>query len=200
MRKGLKERGLTLVVCGCLTIGVIPCATQDRDAWQQPERVMDAIGITQGMTIGEIGAGAGYFTLRFAHRVGAHGKIYANDIRPQSLEAIRNRCDSEAVTNVETVLGTVDDPRFPEGAIDLAFMSFVFHMLEKPVELLEHLKPSLKHGAALVILEFKPDRIRSGPYPDNERVVELAAEAGYRLVRTESFIDRADIYVFTVEH
>lgn len=82
--------------------------------------------------------------------------------------------------------------------VDLAFMSFVFHMLEKPVDLLENLKPSLKHGAPLVILEFKPDRIRTGPYPDNERVVELAADAGYRLVRTESIVDRADIYIFSL--
>ncbi len=200
MRTGRTHSRLTLMACGCLTIGVIPCAAQDRDAWQQPERVMDAIGVTAGMTVGEIGAGTGYFTLKLAHKVGSHGKVYANDIRPQVLETIDNRCESESITNVETILGTVDDPRFPEGAIDLAFMSFVFHMLERPVELLEHLKPSLKHGAELAILEFKPERIREGPFPDNERVVELAAEAGYRLVRMESFLDRADIYVFTVDH
>lgn len=192
--------GLAWMVWGCLTIGAAPCAGQDRDAWQQPERVMDAIGVTAGMTVGEIGAGTGYFTLKLARKVGSHGKVYANDIRPQVLATIDNRCESESITNVETVLGTVDDPRFPEGTIDLAFMSYVFHMLEKPVELLEHLKPSLKRGALLVILDGKPEEIRTGPYPDNARVVELAAEAGYRLVRTESFLDRADIYVFTLHH
>jgi predicted methyltransferase len=87
----------------------------ERDARLQPERVMDAIGVRPGMVIGEAGAGRGYFTFKLARRVGAQGKVYANDIDRGALDHIRQVCRDENIANVETVVGEVEDPLFPVG-------------------------------------------------------------------------------------
>jgi tRNA G46 methylase TrmB len=83
----------------------------DRDDWQQPERVMDELGIADGSRVADLGAGGGWFTVRLARRVGPNGVVYAEDVQPQMLESIRRRVSREGLTNVERILGTPDDPR-----------------------------------------------------------------------------------------
>ena len=79
------------------------CQDDDRDSWQKPEKVMDAIGVKPGMIIGEAGAGSGYFTFKLAKRVGDTGKIYANDISQWALNRLKNRCEREKVENIEII-------------------------------------------------------------------------------------------------
>src|SRR5512139_1908166 len=129
-----------------------------RDGIEQPEKVMEAAGVKPGMIIGEIGAGHGYFTFWLSRGVGETGKIYANDIDGSALTAIERRRDSEKVANIETVLGTVDDPRLPAASLDMVFVVNAFHDLEKPVELLANLLPALKPGATVVIMDRDPAR------------------------------------------
>ena len=125
-----------------------------RDGIEQPEKVMETVGVKPGMVVGEIGAGHGYFTFWLAKGVGETGKIYANDIDKSALAAIERRREDEKVANIETVLGTVDDPRLPAASLDMVFVVNAFHDLEKPVDLLANLLPSLKPGATVVITEF----------------------------------------------
>jgi len=136
------------------------CWSQDhnRDSWQKPDKVIDAIGIKESMVIGEAGAGAGYFTIHLAKQVGEKGTIYANDISQYSLNRLKRRCEREDINNVKTILGEVEDPLFPKGKLDMVIMVYVFHHLDKPVEFLNSIKPSLKEGAPLVILEQDPDK------------------------------------------
>ena len=86
---------------------------EESNAYQPPDRVMDAIGVEPGMVVGEIGAGKGRYTVHLAVRVGERGKIYANDINNHSLVYIKRRCKRDGIKNVVTVLGKVADPRFP---------------------------------------------------------------------------------------
>jgi len=155
---------------------------------------MDVIGVKPGMTIGEVGAGRGYFTFKLARRVGDQGKIYANDIDQEALMSIESRCRAEGITNIEIILGKIDDPGFPEGKIDMVFMSFVFHLLEKPVELLRNLKPSMKPGASLIIID--PRKAKMTPEVEKWKIIEPAVGAGFELLRKETFLDRANIYIF----
>ena len=87
----------------------------DRDDWNKPDLIMDALGVADGATVADLGAGGGWFTIRLARRVGPNGLVYAQDIQPQMIEAINRRVQQEALTNVRTVLGTPSDARLPAG-------------------------------------------------------------------------------------
>ena len=74
----------------------------DRAAWQKPDQIMDALGIADGAHVADIGAGAGWFTIRLARRVGPNGIVYAQDVQRQMLDAIRRRVTREGLRNVQT--------------------------------------------------------------------------------------------------
>src|SRR5437773_12438916 len=83
----------------------------DRDEWQQPDKIMDALGIYDGNRVADVAAGGGWFTIRLARRVGPNGRVYAEDINPIMIESIQNVKDREELRNVETILGKTSDTR-----------------------------------------------------------------------------------------
>ena len=150
--------------------------SQDRDTWQQPEKVMNVIGVKKGMVIGEPGAGEGYFTFKLAKRVGNSGKIYANDIDEFKLETIKNRAKSENVNNISTILGNVTDPLFKDLKLDMIIMVYVLHDLEKPVEFLKNIKSNLKSNAKLVILEQEPEKTGYYHFLDQKTLLKIVKD------------------------
>ncbi|MBN1464894.1 class I SAM-dependent methyltransferase, partial [candidate division KSB1 bacterium] len=134
-----------IVVASLADYGVL--AQSYRDSWQQPKKIMDAVGIVPGMVIGEAGAGTGYFTFFLKDRVGESGKIYANDILQRQLDAITARCERDSIDNIVTILGEIDDPRFPRGELDMVIMMLAFHEFTQPVEWMKNVIPSLKPDA-----------------------------------------------------
>jgi SAM-dependent methyltransferase len=173
---------------------------------QPPEQVMDAIGVKSGMTIGEIGAGHGRYTVHLARRVGNKGKIFANDIDKGVLSAIQERCQRENILNIETILGKEDDPLFPDNSLDMAFMVWVFHGLDKPGPLFKNLKPYLKSNAPLVIVdpidseidmerEFAGEKIEPNRPTIKERVEKAADEAGFEIIRIDTFLPLDYIFI-----
>ena len=170
---------------------------EGRDQWQQPEKVMDVVGIQPGMTIGEVGAGHGYFTFKLSRRVGPGGKIYANDIDRDALKSIEERAKKEDVGNIVTVLGEVERPLFPDATMDLVIMVYVLHDLAKPIELLKNIRPSLKENAPLVILEKDPEKTSeaAGHFFSKQKLVGIVEKAGYEVSRVETFLPRDTIYV-----
>jgi SAM-dependent methyltransferase len=175
---------------------------------QPSEIVFKEIGVSPGMTIGEIGAGRGRYTVLLARKVGQSGKVYANDIDESSLAYLRGRCRRLNLTNVETIVGDMDDPLFTDNSLDMAIMVIVYHMIENPDNLLINLKKSLKPGSKLVILDPRDEEIdrefgidRSGPgskYPTIiERVQKSAGVAGYKLVKIDSTMPHD--YIFILE-
>ncbi len=185
-------------ICFFLLTSASASIAQVRDTWQQPEKVMDAIGVIAGMTVGEVGAGEGYFTFKLAARVGPEGKVFANDIDRSSLRHIEDRCRREGIHQITTIVGEVEDPLFPSGVMDLVIMVYVLHDLAKPVELLRNIQPALKPGAPLVILEMDPEKTgdRSGHFYSREKLLEIVGEAGFELVRVETFLSRDNVYIF----
>ena len=139
-----------------------------RDARFEQYRILDIGGVKPGMVVGEVGAGDGYLTFHLAARVGPTGKVYANDILEQdALVIIRARAKEKGVANIETILGTEEDPRFPKASLDAVFFLNSFHEVRKPVELLENLKASLKPGAKVVIHEWESEKAgQLGPTGD----------------------------------
>jgi SAM-dependent methyltransferase len=171
---------------------------KDANEFQPPEKVMDAAGIRAGMVIGEVGAGKGRYTVYLARRVGPEGKVYANDIDEKSLALLKDRCRTQGLANIETVLGTTDDPCFMKGKLDMVFMTWVYHHLERPVALLRNLVPSLKPGGTVVIVDPDPIKNKGGKSPENrspDQIRREAEEAGFELVRVETFLRLDNLYI-----
>ena len=165
---------------------------------QPPVKIMDAIGMSPGMIIGEVGAGTGRMTMWIADRVGDSGKIYANDINKGSLEHLRERCKRDGFENVEIVIGEVEDPKLPVSALDIAFMINVYHHLDNPVPLIRNLLPSLKPDGILAIVECDPDKVDWGKEEGCTRkkdMVRELKEAGFEVVRIETFLNDDNIYI-----
>src|SRR5512138_566321 len=168
-----------------------------RDARDQPKKVMEAAGVKPGMVIGEIGAGRGYFTFWLSRGVGATGKVYANDIDRSALDSIERAAAEEGVANIETVLGTVEDPRLPAGALDMVFMVNAFHDLASPIELLVNLRPALKPGATVVIMAPDPARTGDRHFLSREKVGEIVGRSVFELVRVETSLREHNLYILT---
>jgi ubiquinone/menaquinone biosynthesis C-methylase UbiE len=182
-------------------VSATPTAARDdtaRDAEIQPERVMDAIGVRPGMVIGEPGAGRGYFTFKLARRVGDAGKVYANDIDAGALGHLRERCRNDGIRNIETVLGEIEDPRFPARALDLVIMVYALHDFAEPQAFLEKLRESLKPGATVVILDRDPEATGERHFMPRERLLALFGASGYVLAREERFVRKHLLLVFHV--
>jgi predicted methyltransferase len=154
----------------------------DRAAWQKPDQIMDALAIADGSAVADIGAGAGWFTIHLARRVGPNGIVYAQDVQRQMLEAIRRRVAREGLRNVETRLGVDSVPNLPIGELDAVLVVDVYPEVENRVTLLRNLAASLKPGGRLGIVNYKPGRGGPGPAPDegvrvDSSSVERDAEA-----------------------
>ncbi len=180
------------------TDGENPDAWEARhNAYQPPEQVLDALGIKPGMVIAEVGAGRGRYVAHMWQRLENSGKIYANDIDERKLEYLRTRCERDGMNNVEVILGGETDPRLPEGEMDLVYMINTYHHVEKPIELMEHIKPCLKRDGLLVIIEHDADKFQSDTHATQQiDLFTRAAEAGFRLVRIETFLERDNINYF----
>jgi ubiquinone/menaquinone biosynthesis C-methylase UbiE len=172
----------------------------DREAWQRPEQVMDALGIADRSIVADLGAGGGWFTVRLARRVGPDGLVYAEDIQPEMIDATTRRVQREGFRNVRVILGTPDDPRLPDGALDAVLIVDTYHELARPVALLQNVARSLKAQGRLGIIDFNKAGGGPGPGPDErvdpDTIVRDAAAAGLRLVRRETFLPFQYLLIF----
>ena len=122
---------------------------EERDAARETEQVFAAVGIRPGMAVADVGAGSGYYVTRLSRAVGPQGRVYGEDIIPEYLKGLQDRVGRMGLKNVTTVLGTVDDPKLPAGALDVAFLVHMYHEIEQPYALLHRLAGSFKPGGRL---------------------------------------------------
>jgi predicted methyltransferase len=170
----------------------------ERDAWQKPHQVIEALGLRPDAVIADIGAGTGYFAVRFANMVPA-GKVYAVDVEADMVRYLAERAKKEKRPNLVAVKGAAGDPRLPEKA-DLVVLVDVYHHIEQRERYFRALAASLKPGGRVAVIDFRMDS-PSGP-PKSARVApervkaELAA-AGYALSEEHGFLPRQYFLVFT---
>jgi ubiquinone/menaquinone biosynthesis C-methylase UbiE len=164
---------------------------------QPPDVVLKTIGIKPGMDIGEVGAGRGRYTVQIASRIGPSGRIYANDIRQEALQSIDERAADLGMTNIETVLGSVTETNLPASALEMVIMVNVVHCLEKPVELLRNVGNALKPDGVIAIVEGNLDKDPSaaGEWFSRSKLLKIYEDAGYVLVREETFLPSDNIYL-----
>ena len=168
-----------------------------RDKWQQPQRIMDSIAVKRGMTIGEAGAGEGYFTLKLAERIGPDGIVYANDIDKERLSELDQYCRTNNLKNIITVIGQVEVPLFPANQLDMVVMMYVFHDLEQPILFLRNIQKYLKAGASVVIIDRDPAKFdrHSRHFMPKDEVLSNIQKADYQLIKIYNFLARDNIYV-----
>ncbi len=170
-----------------LNLGVLEGS--DREQWNKPEQIMDALKIADGSQVAEIGAGGGWFTVRLARRVSQNGIVYAEDVQPEMIEAIRRRAQRDNLTNVRTVLGTTKDSRLPHN-LDAILINGAYHEMENPVAVLKDAAESLKPQGRIGIVDYSPGA--GGPGPDSEQrvdpetVIKGATAAGLRVISREN--------------
>lgn len=151
-----------------------------RDNRGEAETVMELAGIGKGMTVADIGAGEGYYTVRLAERVGEDGRVLAQDIDRAALQRLGQRVERERLDNVAIKPGAADDPHLPENSFDRIFMVHMYHEISEPYALLWRMWPSLREGGQVVVVDVDRPTDQHGIAP-----MLLACEferAGYRLV------------------
>ncbi|MBI4604149.1 MAG: methyltransferase domain-containing protein [Planctomycetes bacterium] len=178
----------------------------DREETEQPEKVLEALAIAEGATVADVGAGAGYFTLRLARRVGPTGRVLATDLQEEMLELLRGRIAEAGLKNVEAVLATETDPKLPEGAVDLALLVDVYHELARPAEALAGLLKSLRPAAdgkrpgRLVLVEYRGEDpsvpIKALHRTTVQQVRSEIEPAGFKLVEVKGFLPHQHVLVF----
>ncbi len=159
--------------------------TPGRDQRLQIDRVMDLLHLKPGSTIADIGAGGGWFSVRAARRVAPNGRVIAEEINAKAIAYIQQRAQREHLTNIETVLGTPDDPKLAPNSLDAALMLKVYHEIEHPPLVLAKLRAALKPGARFGIIDKNGNGADHGL---NESIVRSEVEhAGFRQVGRYDF-------------
>jgi len=157
----------------------------DRDEKLHVKWVMDSLRLKPGMSVADIGAGSGWFTVRAAARVAPGGVVYAEDINPEAINSIRERAKRENLGNVQTILGAVDDTKLPANSVDAVLILKTYHEFAKPVPLMKQLKAALRPGARVGIIDRNGNGTDHGIMPDI--VEQEMKQAGYKRVEILDF-------------
>lgn len=124
-----------------------------RDAAGEAELLMDWADIEEGMTVADLGAGEGYYTVRLSKRVGSKGRVLAQDIDAEALKKLATRVGREEYSNVAIQKGDVDNPKLPEGSFDRVFMVHMYHEVTEPYAFLWQLYPALAQGGEVIVVD-----------------------------------------------
>jgi ubiquinone/menaquinone biosynthesis C-methylase UbiE len=170
-----------------------------REEWQMPVRVMDEIGVRPAMTVADVGAGDGWFTLYLAERVGPSGRVIAEDIDARALRAVREQCVQKRVSNVSVVVGEAEDAKLPAGAVDLALMVNVLSAVRNPTGLLVNLAKGLKPEGRLVIIDWNPAKLGQVTEGEENPVPRLTFrqihDANFEVVKILDFLPTQSIWI-----
>ncbi len=172
-----------------------------RDAWQKPHEVVMALGLTPGDVVADIGAGSGYFALRFARHVGPAGKVLAVDVAQPMLDEVMRRARGAGLANVTPVLAPPDDPSLPVAGVNLVFTCDTWHHIENRPAYLARVAQALAPQGRLVILDFHKDAPVGPPASmklSRDAVLAEVQRAGFELVGEPDFLPHQYFLVFTV--
>ena len=169
----------------------------ERDAWQKPHEVIQALALKPDTVIADIGSGTGYFSVRFARMV-PKGRVYGVDTEPDMVKHLAERARREGLKSVTAVAGTPDDPRLPEKA-DLIILVDVYHHIDNREQYFRRLQNSLKPGGRLVVIDFRMESPVGPPRSarmEPDRVKAELKRAGYALAQEHIFLPNQYFLVF----
>lgn len=171
----------------------------ERDEWQKPDAVIAALGLAADAHVADVGAGTGYFSVRFARAL-PEGRVYAVDVEPGMVEHVRKRAEAEGLGHLQAVLAAPDDPKIP-APVDVLFLCNTYHHITDREAWFRRARASLKPGGRVVVVDYRPDFDGPGPPPamrlSADAVVAEMQAAGYRLAhRDAELLPRQYLLVF----
>jgi arsenite methyltransferase len=187
-----------LLICGSSAQYWADFFNRDASAPEsKPDEIISALALKAGMRVADLGAGGGYFTLRFARAVGREGKVYAVDINAELLEIIKASVSRAGLRNVVFIHAREDDSLLPEKSVDLIFVRNVFHHLPDQEKYFRNMKPKLKTGGRVAIIEYKKGTYYSGHETPEETVIEVMEKAGYSFLKRYGFLEKQSFTIFS---
>ncbi len=181
--------------CASSKVDVLRLVTSGRDGIQQPERVVQALGLRPGQRVAEIGAGGGYWLPFLSDAVGPDGTVYAVEVEEELVEKLRAFRERERLDNVEVIFGGYEDPRLPDGQVDVAITSKTYHHIEGCVAYFARLQTDLAPGGRVAHLDDRDDLpaplrwLLTGGHSSNAAEIDAEMEAaGYRKIESFDFL------------
>jgi ubiquinone/menaquinone biosynthesis C-methylase UbiE len=162
-----------------------------QDRLRDPDAVVSALDVEPGSVVGDLGPGAGHFTIRLARAVAPAGVVYALDANQAVLDDLRRAADARDLTNLRTVLVARDRLDVPE-PVDLLFVSATYHHLPDPVEYFAAARSFLRSGGRVAILESRREGLlarwlaRHASSPG--RIRDEMTRAGFELMTTHDTV------------
>jgi len=190
-----------LFAAGCARLKQCAYEGFSRDQWQQPDKVIAALGLKPGDIVADLGSGGGYFTFRLAQAVAPNGKVYAVDVDRDMIALIGERARKEAPSIVETVLAQPNDPALP-APVDLVFTSNTYHHIDDRVAYFTNLRKYLRPTGRVAIIDFDRRAWLEGllrHYTPGEFIQREMEQAGYVLQKSYDFLDRQSFLIFAVK-
>jgi len=152
-------------------------STEDaRDRLGEAEEVMELAGVKPGMSVADVGAGGGYYTVRLSRIVGSKGRVLAEDIVPETRDRLSDRVQRESLDNIAVKLGTADNPMLPHASFDRIFLVHMYHEVQSPYAFLWHLRDAVKPDGLIIVVDSNRPVARHG-IPPAQLKCELAALA-----------------------
>jgi ubiquinone/menaquinone biosynthesis C-methylase UbiE len=180
----------------CSYLGADWLDRPDREAREQPEKVLDALKLTPAMTVADVGAGTGYFTVRMAKRV---AKVYATDAQPEMVKLLKQHTAS--VPNVEVVLAGDHDAALPEHCCDVILLVDVYHELADPAAIVAGLRRALRDRGRLVLVEYRGEDpevpIKAEHKMTLPQIKKELGQLGFSFVDSLEFLPDQRVVIFT---
>lgn len=184
----------------CSHLGADWLDRPEREGREQPERVLDMLAIRDGMTVADVGAGTGYFTVRLAKRVG-RGEVLATELQPEMLRLLDTRLQTEKIANVRLIRATEHQAKLPERCCDLVLLVDVYHELTDPPGVMAGVRRALKNTGRLALVEYRGEDAKLAIKPEHKMtLVQIKRELGqlgFAFVESREELPDQRVVIFT---
>ncbi|MBT8266910.1 MAG: class I SAM-dependent methyltransferase [Bacteroidia bacterium] len=167
---------------------------KERDSWMPLKRLFEVADIKSGIQIADIGCHEGYLTVHLAKRVGQKGQVYAVDVRKDRLEVLKNNLKERNLSNVTVILGDYDDPKLPDGQLDVVIIMDTYHEMTDYKIMLERVYKALKPGGKLIIFEKLKKRVKNGTRDEQTEAHTIASKYVKKELEAANFTITKELY------
>ena len=183
----------------CTTLKRLDYEGWDRDGWQHPQQVVEALGIQKRDQVADIGSGSGFFTFPLAEAVGPEGKVFAADLDADMNDYLRQEARARGYDNIQVVTAKPEDPLLPEAGVDLIFSCNTYHHIQNRAQYFVWVRRYLRPGGRIAIVDFDGSHWISrllGHWVERDQILGEMTEAGYRLEQELDFLPRQHFLIF----